>query len=148
MLKADLIDLRPVVNSITSRLFSKRRRGWYKAIRRLLRHRDARRCQSLNGSRRRPILRIEQETDSHPHGGCQYRHLQPQRPSPGKTHPSATLRSSLYAPAARSTPPRALRLSYFSCGLEMSCYLSNILSPLFDLPPVGSRRVTSKGPGT
>lgn len=106
LLRASLIELRLVADHIAGRLFSKWRRGRHKAVRRLLRHRDARRCQSLYGGRRRPVFRVKQETDGHPHGGCQHRHLQPQRPSPGETHPAATLRSFLYAPAAIDTFPR------------------------------------------
>lgn len=141
LLRASLIDLRLVADHAAGRLFSKRRRGRHKAVRRLLRHRDARRCQSLNGGRRRSILRVKQETDGHPHGGRQHRHLQPQRPSPGETHPSAGLRSFLYAPAAIDTFPRCDYRTSLSCGLEMSCYLSNILPPLFNHPRVGSLAV-------
>lgn len=148
MLRAGLIDLRLVAEYVAGRLFSKRRRGRHKAVRRLLRrHRDARRRQSLDGGR--SILGVEQETDGHPHGGSQHRHLQPQRPSPGKAHPPIRRCSSVLPLCARCDYRHlrpALRLSCFSCGLEMSCYLSNILSSPLQSSHRPTRRMTSKGP--
>jgi len=132
LLRSSLIDPLPVAEHRC--LFSEGRRGWHKAVRRLLlRRRDARWRQPLNSGHRCPIFGVQQETDGHPDGGRENRDLQPQGPSSGKAHPTDAFRPFLCAPAAIDTLPprpmsRALRLSCFSCGLEMSCYLSNILT--------------------
>lgn len=154
-----LIDLHSVAEYVAGRLFSKRRRGRHKAVRRLLRrHRDARRRQSLNSGR--SILSVEQETDGHPHGGRQHRHLQPQRPSPGKAHLlSPSPRLFLCAPAAiidtfrPALPPRPARAlarsDYRASRAASKCRVTSATSSR--LPRLRAsfdrlRRMTSKGP--